>query len=97
MPNMNVVIHGRNFSVSCAEGEQRRVTELANYVDRKTKIISSGGNGPVAENQVLMLTCLLLADEVKNPKSSGIDDETEQEILEKIKYLEEKIKNLKNI
>jgi cell division protein ZapA len=93
MPNINVNINGRGFSVACQEGEESRVQDLANYVDEKTRIITRSGIG-ISENQVLMLTCLLLADEVKSSQSSSLD---EAEILEKIEILASKITNLQKI
>lgn len=93
MPNINVNINGRNFSVACQEGEESRVKDLANYVDEKSRIISQSGMG-ISENQVLMLTCLLLADEIKSSAKTSLD---EGEILEKIEQLAVKISDLQKI
>jgi cell division protein ZapA len=93
MPNISVNINGRSFSVACQEGEESRVQELSNYVDEKTRIITRSGIA-ISENQVLMLTCLLLADEVKSGKTASLD---ESEILEKIEKLSSKISDLQKI
>jgi len=93
MSNINVNINGRNFSVACSDGEEARVQELANYVDEKTRIIARSGIG-ISETQVLMLTCLLLADEVKSGKTSSINEE---EIMNKIEKISSKIEEIKKL
>ena len=93
MPNVNVNINGRSFSVACQAGEESRVQDLANYVDEKTRIITRSGLG-ISENQVLMLTSLLLADEVKSGKSNSLNEE---EILAKIETLATKISDIQKI
>lgn len=93
MPNINVNINGRSFSVACQDGEESRVQELANYVDEKTRIITRSGIA-ISENQVLMLTSLLLADEVKSGDTNSLN---EVEILEKIEKIASKITDLQNI
>jgi len=93
MPNINVNINGRSFSVACQPGEETRVQELANYVDEKTRIITRSGVG-ISENQVLMLTCLLLADEIKNSNKNSMD---EAKILERLEKIAKKVEDLQKI
>ncbi|MCT4575653.1 MAG: cell division protein ZapA [Alphaproteobacteria bacterium] len=92
MPNINVSINGRSFSVSCQPGEESRVQDLANYVDEKTRIVTRAGTG-ISEAQVLMLSCLLLADEVKSGKTNSLN---EDEIMARIEKISAKVKLLSN-
>lgn len=63
MPQVTIAINGRNFTISCEEGQEQRVTDLSHYVDSRLKNIAQAG---AASNDahLLVLTSLLLADEV---------------------------------
>ena len=36
MPEIHLTVNGRSYPVSCEEGQESRIKELAQYVDRKT-------------------------------------------------------------
>lgn len=60
---LDLSLLGKVFSVQCAEGEEARVEALAGYVDGKLRQLS-GSQSSATENRLLMLCCLMLADEV---------------------------------
>lgn len=70
MPNIDIELNGRSYSVSCGAGEEKRLLEVVAYVQNKMDEISQR-LGNVNENRLLMLTTLLLADELTESKRSG--------------------------
>lgn len=63
MSEVNITINGRNFGISCEDGQEQRVLDLSNYVDTRLKNIAKAG-AATNESHLLVLTSLLLADEV---------------------------------
>lgn len=63
MAQVNLTINGKNFGMECDDGQEQRVMDLGNYVDAKIQNISSAGAAS-NENHLLVLTSLMLADEV---------------------------------
>lgn len=63
MAEVNVTIHGRVYGIACDDGQERRVQELARYIDLRLKEIAGAGAAS-NESHLLVLTALVLADEV---------------------------------
>jgi cell division protein ZapA len=63
MGEINLTINGRNFGISCDDGQERRVMELGHYVDSRVKSIAKAGAAG-NELHMLALAALMLADEV---------------------------------
>jgi cell division protein ZapA len=63
MTDVNLLIHGRTYGVGCDDGQEKRVRELGQYIDKKVREIAGAG-GVATEAHLLVLTCLVLADEV---------------------------------
>ena len=63
MGQVNITINGRSFGISCEDGQEQRVTDLGHYVDSRLKDIARAG-AATNESHLLVLTSLLLADEV---------------------------------
>ena len=57
------VINGRSYRVSCDEGQEERVLALGHLVDHQVTELA-GRVGQVGEMQLLVMTALLLADEL---------------------------------
>jgi len=62
MGEITLHIDGRNYPVACDDGQERRVFELGNYVDNRLQEVADAAAG--SKSQAMMLTSLLLADEV---------------------------------
>ncbi len=101
MAHINLMINGRNFGMECDDGQEQRVRDLGRYVDIKVKNVSSAGAAS-NENHLLVLTSLMLADEIfelrENLSALGEHVETkedfdthEQMVAEAIDTLAEKI------
>jgi cell division protein ZapA len=63
MAEVSLTINGRTFGISCDPGQERRVLDLAYYVDSRLKDISRAGAAS-NESHLLVLTALMLADEI---------------------------------
>lgn len=63
MSEVNLSINGKNYGISCDDGQERRLRDLGFYVDQKMKEIARAGAAN-NESHLLVLTALMLADEV---------------------------------
>jgi len=63
MPLVNVVVNGRAYTLACDEGEEARVRELGEYLDRQvTNLRGSSGQG--GDTRLLLMAGLMVADEL---------------------------------
>lgn len=63
MARIEVKIHGKHYMVSCPDGKEAHLGKLAEYIDKRMTEID-GGRTQVSEAQLLVLTSLLVADEL---------------------------------
>lgn len=65
MGQVVVKVNGREFQLSCADGQEARTRRLAQYVDSKvaefTKTV-----GQVGEARLILLAALVIADELSD-------------------------------
>lgn len=65
MGQVVVKVNGRDFALSCTDGQEARIRRLAQYVDAKigefTKSI-----GQVGEARLILLAALIIADELSD-------------------------------
>jgi cell division protein ZapA len=70
MAQITVSINGRGYPVACNDGEEQRITELARYVDAKMKDFAQQ-LGQIGDARLLVLTALVLADELAEAQEAG--------------------------
>ena len=63
MAEVNLMIDGRSYGIACDDGQERRVQQLGSYIEQRLQEISAG-SGANSKAQLMVLTSLLLADEV---------------------------------
>ena len=63
MGEVAVTIGGRRYPVSCDDGQEEHVAKLAAYVDRRAQELSETV-GRVGEVRLLLMACLVIADEL---------------------------------
>lgn len=63
MGEVNVIIDGRSYGIACDAGQEQRVQQLGKYIDQRLGELSNG-SGANNKAQLMVLTALLLADEV---------------------------------
>jgi cell division protein ZapA len=60
---VSVTVNGRTYDVACDDGQEEHLAELSRYLDRRVgDLIASVGQ--VGEARILLMTSLLLADEL---------------------------------
>ena len=70
MADLNIGINGRHYEISCDNGQEGRVIELASYIDSKLQQIARAG-GAYNDAHLLVLTALVLADELFEAKEGA--------------------------
>ena len=70
MTLVDLSILGRAFPVQCEPGEEARVEALAGYVDGRLRQLAAAQTS-ATETRLLLLGCLLLADEIFELKGRG--------------------------
>jgi len=68
MPSLDITIHNRPYNVQCGEGEELRLKRLASYVDARVRELA-GAHGQLGDARLLVLTSLLIADELDDALS----------------------------
>jgi len=79
MASVEVTINGRLYELACDDGEEERLSRLAEYVDDRVRdLVTSVGQ--VGDTRLLVLTSLLIADELYESQalldSHGVDPES---------------------
>lgn len=68
MPNVTIKFNNQNYHLACKDGEGDRLQKLAEYVEGKAALITKG-MGPVSDSRLLLMTAILLADELDEARS----------------------------
>jgi cell division protein ZapA len=69
MPELKVLIGGREFEVACQEGEEHFLRAAAKLLDNEAQVLVSQ-IGRMPETRMLLMAGLMLAD-----KAAGLDDQ----------------------
>lgn len=69
MPELKVMIGGREFEVACQEGEEHFLRSAARLLDNEAQVLVSQ-IGRMPETRMLLMAGLMLAD-----KAAGLDDQ----------------------
>jgi cell division protein ZapA len=67
MRRVDFTLNGRNHSLSCEDGQEQRLLELAAYVDARMQELTGGAAGHEVQN--LIATCIVLADELMEARA----------------------------
>ena len=65
MGQVVVKVNGRDFPLSCADGQEGRTRRLAQYVDAKVTDFAKG-LGQVGEARLILLAAMVIADELSD-------------------------------
>ena len=63
MSQVVVKINGRDFPLSCPDGQEPRIRRLAQYVDAKT-VEFKNSLGQIGEARLMLLAAIVIADEL---------------------------------
>jgi len=90
MANVNINFNGKEFLLSCDDGQEEHLQELAQYLnDKFNKLKSSLGH--IGENKLLLITSITVMDEYFETKKKI------EEKKEELNNLTEKFKELKSL
>lgn len=64
MPDLKVIIGGRNFNISCNPGEEKAAQESANLLNLEAELLHNQ-LGRLPEDKMLLLSGLLLGDQIR--------------------------------
>jgi cell division protein ZapA len=72
MADVRLLIAGREYIVTCKDGEEPRLHTLGNMVDEMARE-AGGSSGGLNESRLLLFSALLLADKLHDSKSSSVN------------------------
>ena len=90
MPQFIVKIASKEYPISCEDGQEARLEKIVSYVQEKVSQIL-GTNPTLVESRMMVLTALMLADEVLDLKdnneklSATRPHELEEEAMTKVR------------
>ncbi len=70
MGQVAIAVNGRRYEVNCDDGEEDRLRLLAEGLDRRVRALA-GSVGQVGEVRLLLLTALLMEDELIEAGRNG--------------------------
>ncbi|MFV3128713.1 cell division protein ZapA [Niveispirillum sp. KHB5.9] len=69
MRRVDFTLNGRGHSLTCEDGQEQRLLELAAYVDARMQELTGGAAGHEVQN--LIATCIVLADELMEARAEA--------------------------
>jgi cell division protein ZapA len=70
MGEVVVKVNGRDFALSCADGQEPRIRRLAQYVDGKIAEFAKN-LGQIGEARLILLAALVIADELSDANEAA--------------------------
>jgi cell division protein ZapA len=98
MADVRLMIAGREYIVTCKDGEEARLHALGKLVDEKAHE-AGGSAGGLNESRLLLFASLLLADQVYDSsanaaKSGGLDSDETEQLTRTVERLADKLEKL---
>ena len=90
MANINIKFNDKDYLLSCDDGQEENLVELANYLDSKySELKKKLGN--IGENKLLLITAIKMVDEyfdlLKKVKSTQSNFQELSKKFKELKYL----------
>ncbi len=96
MANVSIKFNGKNFLLSCDDGQEEHLEELAFYLNEKFNTLKNS-LGNIGENKLLLITSISVLDEYyETKKKIDMQKKEIKEITEKFKELRSLVYNYKN-
>ena len=90
MANVNIKFNGKDYLLSCDDGQEERLKELANFLDNRFKSLQNT-LGNIGENKLLLISVIQIIDDFFDLKKKVNGTKTDFENLSK------KFKELKSL
>ena len=68
MASVEIHIQGKAHTLSCDDGQEHRLRQVAQYLDRRLTEASKNAGAPPNDTRILVLTSLLIADELADAR-----------------------------
>lgn len=81
MAQVDIRVNGRDYKVTCDDGQEERLQRLAAYFDRHVSQLSSE-LGQIGDARLMLLSALTLCDELFEAKARASDLENATQKLE---------------
>lgn len=81
MADVRLLIAGREYIVTCKDGEEPRLHTLGNMVDEMARE-AGGSSGGLNESRLLLFSALLLADKLHDSKSGSVNGATPAKVAD---------------
>ncbi len=99
MANVNIKFNNKDYLLSCDDGQEESLKELANHLDAKyTELKKNLGN--IGENKLLLITSIKVIDDYfdlfKKTKNSKVDFENLSKKFKELRTLSIEYKNEKD-
>ena len=97
MANVNIKFNGKEFLLSCDDGQEEHLEELAIYLNEKfNNLKNSLGN--IGENKLLLITSISVLDEYyETKKKINLQKKEIKNLIEKFKELKTLVYNYKDL
>ena len=100
MAEVRLNIVGREYIVTCRDGEEQRLLDLGALVDSKARE-AGGSAGGLNESRQLLFAALLLADQLNEansgvamvPANKAIDEQTALKMAQSLEKLAERVES----
>jgi len=76
MPDVSVTVAGKDYKLSCAPGEEERLSMLAALVDNRANNIKTKLRH-ASDTRLMLMTAILIADELAELQESTVTEEIE--------------------
>ena len=86
MPNVNIKFNGKEFLLSCDDGQEEHLEELSNLLSKKFEELKSS-LGNIGENKLLLITSIKIIDEYFETMKK-VDNKKKELQLLKDKFLD---------
>ena len=90
MANVNIKFNGKDFLLSCDDGQEEHLEELLTHINEKFSNLKND-LGNIGENKLLLITSVQVMDEYFETKKKVIQKKTE------LKNLSNKFRELKSL
>ena len=80
MANVNIKFNGKDFLLSCDDGQEEHLEELLNHINKKFSDLKSD-LGNIGENKLLLITSVQIMDEYFETKKKIEQKKTELNII----------------
>ena len=67
MANVNITFNGKEFLLSCDDGQEEHLLELSDHLNKKFAVLKSE-LGSIGENKLLLITSIKIMDEYYETK-----------------------------